>query len=150
MGVGLSLTPTAFWGWGRALRMPEPGARSALRGLTQQHERASGEAGVLQVQDHQAAADAQGAGHERGRVVQQGRVSGVQVLQAVCLRGGGDMRGISARPLEGFWGWFFRLGLRLPLFYRGKSHPGHPRCLQATQIRAPGMAYAHPKHGGFR
>lgn len=83
---------------------PSPGARRAPRHcpappapeLTEQHQRSPRQAGVLQVQHREAAADAQGAGHERCRVVQQGRVSGVQVLQAAGLVGQG--RGCDSRP----------------------------------------------------
>lgn len=102
----------------------------ALQPLTQQHEWAPREAGVLQVQDHQAAADAQGACHEGGRVVQQRRVSGVQVLQAVRLGGRHKRDQCSAPHSLGhqvFFGRFSRLGLR-PSYFTGQI-PSPPQML---------------------
>lgn len=53
--------------------------------LTQQHQRSAGQAGVLQVEDGQAAADPECSGHKGGRVVQEGGVPSVQVLQRTGL-----------------------------------------------------------------
>lgn len=72
------------WGWGVLVPCSMSPAGRCAR-LTQQHQRSARQAGVLQVKDGQAAADPERSGHEGGRVVQQGGVPSVQVLQRTGL-----------------------------------------------------------------
>lgn len=84
-------------------RLVEFGGRGSgvrAQGLTEQRERSPRQASVLQVQHGQAAADAQGAGHEGRRVVQQRCVAGVQVLQAAGLQDTGDSSDRTCCPVS--------------------------------------------------
>lgn len=55
--------------------------------VTQKHEWSARQASIFQMEDCQAATDPESSCYKRSRVVQQGSVPCVKILQGACLQG---------------------------------------------------------------